>query len=151
MSLGALMLQNYPFGLYQSGTQSPDPKNRLIQPPLLISYSPFISKELLTLERLLLPSGTPTNITILDDSISSIHCISQLPSMSLISDQFPMDNHQNIYILPIEYEEHPLASSSIQIIQVKQKIARYSSVMLTLVQRHSSALTFLEEHRIFFY
>ena len=41
MSLGDLMIQEYPSGVYQPGTPSPDPKVCLIQPSLEISDSPF--------------------------------------------------------------------------------------------------------------
>ena len=91
MSLGALMTQEYPSWLYQPGTTPPDTNIRLIQPSLDISYSLFASTKLLTLEVLLPPSGTPMNITILDDTIFSIPYISQVPSTSPISDQFTMD------------------------------------------------------------
>ena len=72
MSLGTLMLQEYPFGVYQPRTTPPDPKIRLIQHSSEISDSPFASSDILTFNQLLLTSGTPINITILDDPISSI-------------------------------------------------------------------------------
>ena len=85
------MIQEDPYGVYQSGTTPPDTNICLIQPFSEISYSLFASTKLLTLEVLLPPSGTPMNITILDDTIFSIPYISQVPSTSPISDQFTMD------------------------------------------------------------
>ena len=90
------MFQEYTSGVYQPGTPYPDPKIRLIQPYLGISDSPFSSAELLTLELLLPPRGNPMNITILDDPISSITYISQVPSTSPTTGHSPMDTHQNI-------------------------------------------------------
>ena len=69
MSIGALILQEYPFVVYQPGTPSPDPKIRINQPSLYIVDSPFSSSELMTLELLLPPSGTHINITIIYDPI----------------------------------------------------------------------------------
>ena len=74
----------------------------MIQPYLDISDSPFSSSDLQTMELLLLISGTPNNITILYDSISSIPYISQVPSSYPISDQFPMSTHCNIYMIAID-------------------------------------------------
>ena len=78
MSLGALMIQEYPSGVYQPFTTPPDTNIRLIQPSLDILYSLFASTKILTLEVLLPPSGNPTNITILDDPIFSIPYIYQV-------------------------------------------------------------------------
>ena len=61
MSLGALYLQEYTSGVYQTGTPSSEHKIRLIQPYLEFSYSPFVSSELLNLEVPPLPRGTPSN------------------------------------------------------------------------------------------
>ena len=46
--------------------------------------------------------GNPMNITILDDTIFSIAYISQVTSASPISDQFPMDILQNIYVVEVD-------------------------------------------------
>ena len=72
MSPGALILQEYPSGVYQPGNPSPDPNIRPIRHLLDIVDSPFDSSKLLILEFLLHPSGTPMNITILDSPISYI-------------------------------------------------------------------------------
>ena len=64
MSLSTLMIQEYPSGVYLLGTLYYDPKRRLIQSNLEIFDSPFASSKLLTLDRLLPPISTPTNITI---------------------------------------------------------------------------------------
>ena len=96
MSLGDLMIQEYPSEFYQPGTTQPDTNICLIQPYLDILYSPFSSTKLLTLELLLTPSGTPMNINILYDPIFSIPYIYQLPSTYPITEQFPMDARRNI-------------------------------------------------------
>ena len=49
MSLGVLMLQEYPSGVYQPGTTSPDPKMCLIQLALEIIDSPFALSEIMNL------------------------------------------------------------------------------------------------------
>ena len=79
MCLGDLILQEYTSRVYQPDTPSSDPKIRLIQPSLDILDSPFSSLELLILEILLPPSVTPNNITIIDELISYILYISQVP------------------------------------------------------------------------
>ena len=104
MSLGALMLQEYTSGVYQPCIQLLDPNIRLIQNSLVISDSPFASSELLTLELLFPPNGTPMNITILDDTILYITYIYKLPSTSPIADQFPIDTRINIYVVAIDNE-----------------------------------------------
>ena len=91
MSLGDLMLQGYPSGVYQPGPPSSYPSICIIRTSLDISYSSFVSSELLALELLLPPNGTPMNIIILDDNIYCIPYISQVPSTSPIADQFPME------------------------------------------------------------
>ena len=93
----------------------------MIQPPLEISYWPFASSELLTIELLLPPNGTPMNITILNDTISYILYISQLPSMSPIADKFTMDSRRNIYVVAIDNEDPLIASSAVQLLRDKQK------------------------------
>ena len=79
MYLGAIVIQEYTSGVYQLGTLSPDPNIRLIKPYFYIAGSSFYSSELLTLEVLLYPRGTPMNIIILDDPISYIPYIYQVP------------------------------------------------------------------------
>ena len=69
MSLGALMIQKYPSGVYQPGPPPSNPNICIIQPSMDITDWPFSSSELLNLETLLPPSGTPMNITIIDDTI----------------------------------------------------------------------------------
>ena len=66
MSLSAPIIQEYPSGVYQTGTTSYDPNTILIQPYLAIKYFPFASSYLLTLELLLPPSGNTKNTTMLD-------------------------------------------------------------------------------------
>ena len=102
MSFCDLIIQEYPSGVYQPGITSPDPKICLIQPSLDISDSSFASSELLNLEIPLHPSGSPVNITILDDHISSITYISQVPSTSPINDQFPLDACQKLFMVVID-------------------------------------------------
>ena len=80
MFLGFLMLQEYPSGVYQTGNPPPDQNIRIIQLFLDITDSPFAVSELLTIEILLPPSGTPTNITVIYDTISYIPYIYQLSS-----------------------------------------------------------------------
>ena len=58
----------------------------MIQTSLEIVDSSFSSLELMTLELLLPPSGTPMNIKILYDPISYIPYIYQVPSASPITD-----------------------------------------------------------------
>ena len=101
MSLGALMLQEYPSGFYQIGTPSPEPKISLIQPSLEIADSPVASSEFLTLEIIFPPSGTPMNTAIIYDPIYYIPYISQLSSTPLIAYKFSMDTLQNIYVVSI--------------------------------------------------
>ena len=84
------MIQEYPSGVYQPVTTQSDTNICLIQPSLETLYSLFASTKLLTLEVLLPPSGTPMNITILDDPIFSIPYVPQGHSTSPISDQFTM-------------------------------------------------------------
>ena len=84
------------------------------------------------------------NTTILDDPIYSIHYISQVPSTSPISEIFPIDTRRKIYVVAIDNEEPSLASTSVQLIQYKQKCAISSSVMITLSWRHTSAIASLE-------
>ena len=137
MPLDDLVIQEYPSWVYQTGTPSPDPNIRMIQPTLDISDLPFFSSELLTLDFLLPPSSTPINITII---------IYQAPTTSPIANQFPMDDHENIYVVSIDNEDPSLASTAIQLLPDKQKRYRSSSVMLTLSERHPYKLTTLEEH-----
>ena len=144
MSLGALMIQEYPSGVYQPGTTSPDPKICLIRPSLDILYSPFSSSELLTLQLFLPQSGTSINITIIENPISYITYISQVPSTSPIAYQFPMNTHRNIYLVSIYNEDPSLASSSLQLIWDKQKQAISASVVITLARKNPYALTSLE-------
>ena len=88
----------------------------MIQPSLEISYSPFDSEYLLTLEKLLHQSGTPMNITIIDDHISYITHISQVPSTPAIKDNFPMNTSINIYMVAIDNEKSSLAYSDVQLL-----------------------------------
>ena len=113
MSLGAIMLQEYPFGVHQPGPTSSDPKTCLIQPSLDIADSKFSSSEILNLELLLLPSGTHMNTTILEDHISYVTYISEVQSTLPIADKFPMDDCRNIYVVAIENEYTSLAPSDV--------------------------------------
>ena len=61
-----------------------------------------------------------------------------------------MDTCQNIYVVSIDVEEPSLASTSVQLLQDKQKLARSSSIILAHAWRYSSALTSLEENRALF-
>ena len=70
-------------------------------------------------------SGTPTNTTILDDTISYIPYISQVPSTYPILFQCPMNARRNIYVVSIENDEPSLASYAVQMIQGKQKLSIY--------------------------
>ena len=81
--------------------------------------SNFASLELLTLELLLPPSGIPTNMHILDDTISSISYISQVTSTPTISDQFSMDTRRNIYVVSIDNYDPDLDTKPVQILQGK--------------------------------
>ena len=119
MSLGASIFQEYLSGVYQPGTPSPDPKTRLIQHYLDIADSPFASSELPTPELLLTPSGTSIKTTFLDDNISSITYISQVPSASPITDQFTMDTCRNICVVDIDNEQTYLAYSAVQLLRKK--------------------------------
>ena len=110
------MIQEYPSKVYQPGTVSPDPNIILIQPSLEITDSPFASSEILALDLLLPTSGTPINITLLNEPISYILYISPVPSTSPISDQFSMENRCIIYVVAIENEDPALATTAIQII-----------------------------------
>ena len=85
------------------------------------------------------------SITILDYLISSIPYISHVPSMFPISDQFPMDNHHNIYVISIDSEEHSLPSTDLQLIQDQKKPTRPYYITITLFKRHAS-----EENHVFF-
>ena len=76
----------------------------MIRPSLDILDVPYSSKILLTLELLLPPSGTTIDITILGYTIFSIPYISQVPPTSPMSEIFPIDTLQNIYIVAIDYE-----------------------------------------------
>ena len=134
------MLQEYPSGVYQPGPTSSDPKIHIIQPSLYISDSPFSSSEILTLYLLLLPSGTPMNITIIYFPISYILYISQVPSTSPITDKFRMDTCRDIYVLAIYNEDSSLVSYAFQLIRDKQKRVISSSLMLTLSRRYPYAL-----------
>ena len=62
------------------------------------------------------------NITIIDDPISYIPYISQVPSISPIADQFPMDSYRNIYVVAIDNEDISPASSSVQLLRYKKII-----------------------------
>ena len=150
MSLVALMIQESPSWVYQPGPQSSDPKIHIIQPSLVIADSPFFSLGLLTLKLLLPSSGIHMNIIILDDHISYIPYIFQVPSTSPISDQFTMNTCRNSYVVAIDNEYPSLAYSSVQLLCDKQKRSRSSSVRLTLDRSHLSTLTSLEEHCTFF-
>ena len=72
MSIGALILQEYPSVVFQPGTPIPDPNIRLIQTSLDISDSTFSSLYLLSLELLLTTVGTLMSINVIDDNISYI-------------------------------------------------------------------------------
>ena len=150
ISLGALMLQEYPSRAYQPGTLLPDPNIHLIQRSMDISDSLFASSELLTLELLLPTSETPTETTIFDYHVSSIPYISQLSSMPPIAGQFPMGTFPNNYVLAIDNEENDLTTTAVQLICDKQKRAKSSSVTITLAWRRPSALTSIEEYHAFF-
>ena len=110
------MIQEHTYGVYQPGTPSPDLKILMIQPSLDISYSPFSSSEILTLELILPPSGYPMNITILDYLVFSIPYISQVPSTYPISDQFPMDTCRNIYVVAIYSEDPSMSTTDVQLL-----------------------------------
>ena len=71
----------------------------------------------MTLKLLLPPSGTPMNITIFNDPISSIPDISQVPSTSLITDQFPMDACHDIYVVAFEDEGGGITTTSSRILR----------------------------------
>ena len=102
MSLGTLMLQEYPSGVYHPVTTSYEPNIILIQPTLELSNTHVSSSEILATYLLLPTSGTPTNITILNYPISSIPYISQIPSIFSIYNNFPMDTRCNIYVVAID-------------------------------------------------
>ena len=104
----------------------------------------------MTLYLLLPPIGTPTNITICYDPISSIQYIPQIPSKSPIDDQFHMDTLRNIYVVEIDNEETDFATTNVHILGYKKKRAISSSINITLSPKHPSALTSLEEHCDFF-
>ena len=55
-----------------------------------------------------------------------------------------MDTRRKNYVLDIDNEEPLLVSSSFQLLQDKQKQARYSSGMPTLAWSHTFALTSIE-------
>ena len=61
-----------------------------------------------------------------------------------------MDTRRKIYVVAIDYNDPSLASTDVQLIQDKQKRSRYSSVIITLAQRHPSAITSIEEHHALF-
>ena len=61
-----------------------------------------------------------------------------------------MDTCCNIYMLAICNKEPVLATTAIQSLQDKKKLARSSSIMIALAQRHPSGLTSFEEHHAFF-
>ena len=90
------------------------------------------------------------NITILDDTISSIPYISQVSSTSSIADQFTMDTLQNIYVVAIDNEEPAIATTAVQLLQDKQKCVRSSSVMTTIDWQRPYVITYFEEHRALF-
>ena len=72
MYIDALMFQEYPYGVYQPCTPSPETNIRTIQHSLGISVQTFASSDIRTLYLLLRTSGTPINITILNEPISCI-------------------------------------------------------------------------------
>ena len=76
---GALGIKEHPYGLYQTGTSSPEPKIILIKVSLEILDSTFSSSELLTLYLLLPPRGTTMNILVLYYPIACIPYIYQVP------------------------------------------------------------------------
>ena len=117
ISIGDIMIQEYPSGVYQPGTPSHNQNTLLIQPSLKISDSPFASSELLTLEPPLPPSGTHMNITILDDIIFYITYIYQVPSTTPTADQFPMETRWNIYVFSIDNYYPSLASTAVQLLR----------------------------------
>ena len=139
MSLSALPIQYYPYGLYQPGTPSYDPKIILIQPTL--NLYDFL---------LLPPRDVTTNITALDEPISSITYISHIPSKPHIDYQCPMDSCSNIYVFEMDNDYPTLSTTAVQLTRDKQKLNIYSSVKITLEKRHPSYLNPLEEHHAFF-
>ena len=132
MSFVALVIQEYPYGVYQTGTPSPDPNIHLNQTSLDTAGSTFASSDLLNLELLLPPSGTPMKTTILDYPISYILYICQVPSTLPIIYQFPMVTHRNIYMLVIYNEQTSLPSTYFQLFWEKQKRYISSSAILNL-------------------
>ena len=132
MSLGALVLQEYIYGVYQSGTPSTDPNIIHIQHFLYISDSPFSSSEFLTLDLLLPPSVTPMNITLLYYPISSIPNTYQVTSSSPIDDQFPMDTRRKIHVLSIDNDEPELTATASHIIRDRPKHYISLSIKITL-------------------
>ena len=104
----------------------------------------------MTLELLLHPSGTSTNITTLYDPISYIPYIYQVPSTYPTEDQFPMDSRRKIYVVSIDNEHPSLAYYDVQLLRDKQKRAISAYMIFTLDRRHPYELTSLEEHRAFF-
>ena len=90
------------------------------------------------------------NITILNDHISSIPYISQVPSTSPTAKKIHINTYRNIYVVSIENEDPSLTTTVIQLLQDKQKCARSSLVLITLAWRRLSALTSLEEQRALF-
>ena len=61
-----------------------------------------------------------------------------------------MYTRRTIYVASIFNDEPALVKTDVQVLPDKQKRARSSSVMITLSQRHPSALTSLEEQRALF-
>ena len=98
MSLGSLMLQEYPYGVYQPGTLQPESNICLIQSSLDISGSPFSSSNILTLKLFLPPRGTRMNIIIMYDSTCTIFYINKVSSSPPIVDQFSMYAHWSTII-----------------------------------------------------
>ena len=76
----------------------------------------------MTLELLLPRIGTPTKTNILNDPISSIPYISQVPPTSPITDQFNIDTHQNMYVADIDKNDTALSKTSAQILRDKKNL-----------------------------
>ena len=139
MSLGALMTQYYPYGVYQPGTPSPDPKICMIQPSLDISDRTYPPPKWYPYEHHFYRWYYLLYYLHILSTFNVSHCIS-----------IPMDSHRNIYVVVIDNKLYSLTCSDAQLLCYKQKRARFASLILPLAWGHPYELTFLEEHHALF-